>query len=100
LHVPSLVDTLQWAWREGVTRVELATPGPMGLAGLLVAKVLRLPVTTSEVEPPPALLGALAGNPMIERAARRYLTWFYGRAAAFEPAVVDPAPAGGDLRVP
>jgi hypothetical protein len=80
LHVPSLVDTLQWAWREGVTRVELATPGPMGLAGLLVAKVLRLPVTTTDVEPPPALLGAVAGNPMIERAARRYLAWFYGGA--------------------
>src|SRR6185369_10341953 len=43
VHVPSLVDTLQWAWRENVTHVELATPGPMGLVGLLVAKVLRLP---------------------------------------------------------
>jgi hypothetical protein len=98
LHVPSLVDTLQWAWREGVTRVELATPGPMGLSGLLVAKVLRLPVTTSEVEPPPALLGALAGNPMIERAARRYLAWFYGRAV-LTPAVAAAAPSGGDLRL-
>jgi hypothetical protein len=93
LHVPSLVATLQWAWREGVTRVELATPGPMGLAGLLVAKVLRLPVTTSEVEPPPALLGVLAGNPMIERAARRYLAWFYGRGAALAPAVSAAPPA-------
>ena len=39
-HVPSLVETLQWTWRAGVSHVELATPGPMGLVGLLVAKVL------------------------------------------------------------
>ena len=33
-HVPSLTRALEWAWRQRVTHIELATPGPMGLAGL------------------------------------------------------------------
>jgi glycosyltransferase involved in cell wall biosynthesis len=78
-HVPSLVETLQWVWRERVSHVELATPGPMGLVGLLVAKVLRLPVTASYHTEIPALIGPLGGNAMMERAARRYLAWFYAR---------------------
>jgi glycosyltransferase involved in cell wall biosynthesis len=78
-HVPSLVETLQWTWGAGVTNVELATPGPMGLVGLLVAKVLRLPVTASYHTEVPALIQSLGGNDMMERAARRYISWFYGR---------------------
>jgi glycosyltransferase involved in cell wall biosynthesis len=79
-HVPSLADTLAWVWSERVSHVELATPGPMGLVGLLVAKVLRLPVTASYHTEVPALIGPLGGNATMERAARRYLAWFYGRA--------------------
>jgi glycosyltransferase involved in cell wall biosynthesis len=78
-YVPSLVETLQWAWRSGVTHVELATPGPMGLVGLLVAKTLRLPVTASYHTEVPSLIQPLGGNLMMENAARRYLSWFYAR---------------------
>jgi glycosyltransferase involved in cell wall biosynthesis len=78
-HVPSLVETLQWTWRSGISHIELATPGPMGLVGLLVAKVLRLPVTASYHTEVPSLIQPLGGNLMMERAARRYLSWFYAR---------------------
>jgi glycosyltransferase involved in cell wall biosynthesis len=79
LYVPSLIDVLEWMWRERITRVELATPGPMGLAALLVAKVLRLPVTASYHTEVPALLKSLGGNALMEKSARRYLAWFYAR---------------------
>jgi Glycosyltransferase Family 4 len=79
LHVPSLVDTLEWAWRERISHVELATPGPMGLVGLLVAKVLRLPVTASYHTEIATLLEPLGGNATMETVARRYLAWFYAR---------------------
>jgi glycosyltransferase involved in cell wall biosynthesis len=52
----------------------------MGLAGLLVAKVLRLPVTASYHTEVPAMIKSLGGNELLERAARRYLAWFYSRA--------------------
>jgi glycosyltransferase involved in cell wall biosynthesis len=78
-HVPSPIDTFVWAWNQGITHVELSTPGPMGLVGLLVAKVLRLPVTASYHTEVPALLQSLGGSAFLERAARRYLSWFYGQ---------------------
>jgi glycosyltransferase involved in cell wall biosynthesis len=78
-HVPSPLDTLRWMWREGVTHVELATPGPMGLVALAAARVLHLPVTASYHTEVPALIGPLGGNLMMEKAVRRYLAWFYGR---------------------
>ncbi len=78
-HVPSPLDTLRWMWREGVTHVEIATPGPMGLVALAAARVLRLPVTASYHTEVPALIGPLGGNAFMERAARKYLAWFYGR---------------------
>ena len=49
----------------------------MGLVGLLIAKVLRLPVTASYHTEVPALIRPLGGNAMMERAARSYLAWFY-----------------------
>jgi glycosyltransferase involved in cell wall biosynthesis len=77
-YVPSVIDTLEWVWRERITHVELATPGPMGLGGLLVAKLLRLPVTASYHTEVPSLVKLLGGNAFMENAARRYLHWFYG----------------------
>lgn len=78
-HLPSLIDTLSWVWRERISHLELSTPGPMGLAGLLVAKILRLPVTASYHTEVPALIGPLGGNAWMEKAARTYLSWFYGQ---------------------
>ncbi len=78
-YVPSLIDTLVWAWRERITHVELATPGPMGLVGLLVAKVLQLPVTASYHTEVPALINLLGGHPLLERVGRRYVGWFYNQ---------------------
>jgi glycosyltransferase involved in cell wall biosynthesis len=78
-YVPSLIDTLGWAWSQDVTNVELATPGPMGLAGLMVAKVFQLPVTASYHTEVPGLITMLGGPGFLDRAARKYLGWFYNQ---------------------
>jgi glycosyltransferase involved in cell wall biosynthesis len=78
-YVPSPIDTLVWAWNQRITHVEIATPGPMGLAGLLVAKVLQLPVTASYHTEVPALINMLGGHALLARAVRSYLGWFYGQ---------------------
>jgi len=78
-HVPSLTRTLEWAWRQRVTHIELATPGPMGLAGLWIAKLLKLPVTASYHVEVLGLVPTLGGNPLLARGLRRYLAWFYAQ---------------------
>lgn len=82
LYIPSLIGTIDWMWRNEVSNVELSTPGPMGLVGLLAAKILRLPVTATYHTEIPALLSILGGDAMLCAAARRYLVWFYNRADA------------------
>jgi len=78
-HVPSLTRALDWAWRQRVTHIELATPGPMGLAGLLIAKLLDLPVTASYHVEVLGLVPTLGGNPWLARGLRQYLAWFYAQ---------------------
>jgi len=78
-HVPSLIGTLEWVWREAITHIELATPGPMGLVGLLAALVFRLPVTATYHTELPGLLRAFGAMPAFESASRSYLRWFYKR---------------------
>ena len=92
LVVPSLPGTVDRLWREGITHVELATPGPMGLAGLAAAKLLRLPVTASFHTDLHGLALALTGDSAIADLTRAYLRWFYcsvDRVFAFSAASRD-----------
>jgi glycosyltransferase involved in cell wall biosynthesis len=76
-HVPSLLGTIDWLWRQAITHVELATPGPMGLVGLLAARLLRLPVTASYHTDVPELLCQLSSSPLLHASARSVMSWFY-----------------------
>jgi len=77
--VPSLVRTLEWMQTRAISAVELATPGPMGLAGLAAAKLLHLPVRATYHTEVPQLVRLLTGSAALERWACRYLRWFYGQ---------------------
>jgi glycosyltransferase involved in cell wall biosynthesis len=92
LVVPSFPGTVDRLWREGITHVELATPGPMGLAGLAAARLLRLPVTASFHTDLHGLALALTGESTIADLTRAYLRWFYcsvDRVFAFSAASRD-----------
>jgi glycosyltransferase involved in cell wall biosynthesis len=75
--VPSLAATVDRLWREGVTHVEVATPGPVGLVGLAAARILRLPVTASYHTDLADLVQVLIGDPQLAALARGYLGLFY-----------------------
>ncbi|HSD85859.1 MAG TPA: glycosyltransferase [Kofleriaceae bacterium] len=77
LHVPSPLGTIEWLWRHDITHVELATPGPMGIMGLLAARLLRLPVTASYHTEVPELLRHLSGSAVLHKAASALVAWFY-----------------------
>jgi glycosyltransferase involved in cell wall biosynthesis len=77
LALPSFVRVLAWMQETGISHVEIATPGPLGLAGLLAAKVLRLPVRATYHTEVPALVRMLTGSERLERWAAAYVGWFY-----------------------
>ncbi len=77
-HLPSLLGTIDWLWRQAITHVELATPGPMGLVGLLAARLLDLPVSASYHTEVPELCRELSSNKLLHGASRALVSWFYG----------------------
>jgi glycosyltransferase involved in cell wall biosynthesis len=88
LHLPSLMAMVRMFWRDRVTRVEIATPGPMGLVGSLAARLLRLPVTATFHTDVVALAEILGGDPFPLATLRRYSRWFYNqvdRVRVFTP---------------
>ena len=98
IAIPSLAATVERLWRERITHVEVSTPGPMGLAGLAAARLLRLPVTASYHTDLPDLIATLSGEPGLANLARRYLRWFYravDRVFAFSQASRDKLVAMG-----
>jgi glycosyltransferase involved in cell wall biosynthesis len=78
LHMPSPLGTIDWLWRNDITRVELATPGPMGIVGLLAARLMRLPVTASYHTELCGLTRVLSSNHLVHKSARWLSAWFYG----------------------
>ena len=81
LGVPPVRELIDLMERAEVQVVHAATPGPMGLAGLLLARVLGLPfVATYHTE-----LGRyamdLTGDRLAAGLTERAVSWFYDQAA-------------------
>jgi glycosyltransferase involved in cell wall biosynthesis len=77
ITVPSLTATVDRLWRDGITHVEVATPGPMGLVGLAAARILRLPTSATYHTDLPDLIQLLTGEEKFAQLTRTYLGWFY-----------------------
>jgi glycosyltransferase involved in cell wall biosynthesis len=80
LSMPPVLEILEWADREQFDAVHCSTPGPMGLVGLLVSRMLRVPMLGTYHTDFPAYLRDLAKDHRIETATLGYMRWFYGRA--------------------
>lgn len=79
LNYPPLLKMLDWCYEHGATHIHTATPGPVGLAGLAVARILGLPLHATYHTDFPAYAGALTGDAGMEEGAWRYLSWFMGQ---------------------
>jgi glycosyltransferase involved in cell wall biosynthesis len=77
-HLPSLLGTIDWLWRQDITNVELATPGPMGIVGLCAARLLGIPVTASYHTEVTELSRELSNNRFLHALSRQIVGWFYG----------------------
>jgi glycosyltransferase involved in cell wall biosynthesis/predicted metal-dependent phosphoesterase TrpH len=92
LGLPSLVRVVAWMRAAGITEVEVATPGPLGLVGLAAARLLRLPVRAVYHTEVPGLAELLTGSALLGRWAGAYVGWFYrqaDRAVAFSRGAAD-----------
>ncbi|MBN2311621.1 MAG: glycosyltransferase [Candidatus Hydrogenedentes bacterium] len=80
LFVPPLLDMLQFCYEEQFTHIHGATPGPVGLAALAIARILRLPFFTTYHTAIPQYARVLTGDEGMEDLTWRFVLWFYEQA--------------------
>ena len=79
LNYPPALKIVQHCYERGYTLLHSATPGPMGLAALLTAKMLKLPIHATYHTAFPQYIMELTGDPSLEEATWRYVYWYYNQ---------------------
>lgn len=79
LFYPPLMEMLDFCYRQNFSRIHAATPGPIGVAALLVARLLTLPITGTYYTSLPHYATFVAGDAFMEELALRYTIWFYSQ---------------------
>ena len=68
---------LDYCYKEQFTQIHVTTPGPLGLAGLALARIMKIPVSGAYHTAIPQYAHILTGDNTIEELVWKYTTWFY-----------------------
>ena len=82
LNLPPVLEVLEWADRQQFDAVHVSTPGPMGLCGWLVSKMLRVPMLGTYHTDFPAYLDHLTRDHRVTNGCTAYMRWLYGQMPA------------------
>ena len=77
LTYPPFLEMLDYCYTQGFTHIHSATPGPVGLAALAIARILKLPLTSTYHTQFPQYAQALTGDDFIEDMTWRFMIWYY-----------------------
>ena len=80
LGIPSIIDLLEAVEASGARVVHAATPGPMGLSALVVARVLGIPFVAGYHTELARYALDLTGDRLAAELTDRAVRWFYGQA--------------------
>ncbi|WP_432737878.1 glycosyltransferase [Maridesulfovibrio sp. FT414] len=89
---PPFLRVLSHCLENNYTLLHLATPGPVGLAGLAVAKLLKLPVHGTYHTAFPQYVRAFTDDTGLEDMVWKFMIWFYNQLDT----VFVPSEATGD----
>ncbi len=77
MFLPPLLEILNYCYEQGFTQIHVATPGPLGLAALAVARIMKIPLSGTYHTAIPQYAHILTGDYAIEELVWKYTTWFY-----------------------
>ena len=77
IFYPPFLEMLDFCYQEGFNHLHVATPGPIGLAALAIAKILKVPISGTYHTAIPQYAHILTGDAVIEDLAWKYVLWFY-----------------------
>ena len=79
LHYPPVLKMLEHCYENNYTHIQVSTPGPVGLAGLAIARILDIPVVGTYHTAFPQFVAELTGDPSMEDLAWKFMIWFYNQ---------------------
>jgi glycosyltransferase involved in cell wall biosynthesis len=79
LNFPPILDVMDFVEREGFTRIHVSTPGTVGLLGLLIARLMDIPLAGTYHTDIPQYVRSLTNDEFLEKAAWSYMIWFYSQ---------------------
>jgi glycosyltransferase involved in cell wall biosynthesis len=86
LYHPPFLEILNFCYVNNFTHILAATPGPLGLAALAIARILKLPVWGTYHTALPQYAQYLTEDQSVEGMMWKYITWFYQQMdAVFVP---------------
>ncbi|MGD9824118.1 glycosyltransferase [Desulfobacter sp.] len=77
MYYPPFLEMLDYCFHQGFTHIHSATPGPIGLAALAIAKILKLPLTATYHTQFPQYAQYLTGDDFIEDLTWKFMIWYY-----------------------
>ncbi len=82
LYYPSLLKMLDYCYEQQFTHIHSATPGPIGLAALAIANILKIPIHGTYHTALPQYVNYLTGDQYMENVMWKYLLWYYNQMDA------------------
>jgi glycosyltransferase involved in cell wall biosynthesis len=79
LFYPPLLDMLQYCFDREITHIHSATPGPIGLAALIIAKLMHLPIYGTYHTALPQYTRYLTQDFVLEEVMWRFVLWYYNQ---------------------
>ena len=79
LFYPPLLKMIDYCYRENITMIHSATPGPIGLAALAIARILKLPISGTYHTALPQYVNNLTGDTGLEDMCWKYVIWYYNQ---------------------
>ncbi len=77
IFIPPLLSMMNYCYEKGFTHIHGATPGPLGLCALAMARIMGLPFCTTYHTSIAQFAGYLTGDASIRDLVWRYTVWFY-----------------------
>ncbi len=77
--IPPFLQMLHHCYEENITHIHVSTPGPIGLAALGIARILRLPISGTYHTAIPQYVKALTDDFYIEDMSRKYILWYHNQ---------------------
>jgi glycosyltransferase involved in cell wall biosynthesis len=79
LFYPPLLRMLNYCYERNFTHIHSATPGPIGLAALAIARIMQIPIFGTYHTALPQYVNRLMDDASLEDAMWKYSVWYYNQ---------------------